>query len=102
MHTTATEDVVSYISSQYSVWDYLFSLVERKKKKEEKMSIRTAVHCITHCRREENESENDLLSIFILSSDIDVLLFIRFSSKVTTNRDKCNLRKKILVILIMK
>jgi len=33
MHTTATENVVSYISSQYSVEDYLSSLVEKKRKK---------------------------------------------------------------------
>jgi hypothetical protein len=31
MHTTATENVVSYISSQYSVEDYL-SLVEKKRR----------------------------------------------------------------------
>ncbi len=55
MHTTATKNVVSYISSRQSVWDYL-SFSSRKEKKEEKMSNRTAVHCIIRCRREEKEA----------------------------------------------
>lgn len=65
--------------------------------KEEKMSIRTAVHCITHCRRKERKRETEkkreerewssIFFFFILSSDIDVLSFIRFSSKVIRYSD---------------
>jgi hypothetical protein len=80
------------------VWDYPISSVEKKRKnKEEKMSIGTAVHCITHCRREEKEREWS--SIFRLTSMCCRSLYISY--KVIATRDVYNWQKNTLELLLI-